>query len=158
MGLAVLAPPLEEGQLAEEHLGLGGGHRRPGGQQGLAGRGQLVLAGHLAPAAGPAEAEQELAAGRVALGAQLQRLGMEAGGGLPATEGRGPVAGVAQGGQGAAGQARRLGAGGPGEPKSGPVVVGEQLGPALGPVGGQASIQAAARRCLSAWVACSTWP
>ena len=135
--LPVVAPPLQEGQLAQQHLGLGGGHRRARRQQGLAGRGQLLGAGHLAPAAGPAEAEQQLAAGRVALRAQLQRPGQEPGRRLPAAEGGGPVAGVAQGGQGAGGQPRRLGPGGPGERQGGPVVVGEQLGPALGPVGGQ---------------------
>jgi hypothetical protein len=61
---------------------------------------------------------------------------MEAGGCVPTAEGGGPVAGVAQGGQGAAGQSGRLGPGGPGERQGGPVVVGEQLGPPPGPVGG----------------------
>ena len=74
---------------------------------------------------------------RVALRAELEGFGVEAGGRLPAAEGSGPVAGVAQGGQGAPGQPGRLGPGGAGERQGGPVVVGEQLGPALGPVGGQ---------------------
>ena len=95
------------------------------------------MAGHLPPTAGPAEPQQQLPAGRVALGAQLQRLGVEPGRGLPAAEGGGPVAGLAQGRQGAGGQPGRLGPGGAGERQGGPVVVGEQLGPALGPVGGQ---------------------
>ena len=46
--LTVVAPPLQEGQLAQQHLGLGRGHRRARGQQGLAGRGELLGAGHLA--------------------------------------------------------------------------------------------------------------
>ena len=157
VGLPVLAPPLEECQLAQQHLGLGGGHQVAGGQQGLAEHAPSSSWPAISPGSGPGQGAAGLAPGRVALGAELQGLGMEAGGCVPTAEGGGPVAGVAQGrpGRGQPVQAARSRR--PGRTTRAAGSGRRATRPAPGPVGA-APRSRQRRRCLLARSARSTWP
>ena len=135
---AVLAVALAAQQPAQQRPGLCRPFPVAGLQQRLGRLGEQLGAGQLGVHAGLAEPEQPRRAGRVAGGGQLQRSGVEAGRGVEGVQGGGPVAGLPQRGPGPSGQ--QLGvlpAGRPGELQRPRVVVGQQLGPVLGPVGGK---------------------
>jgi hypothetical protein len=135
---ALLAVALAAQQAAEQGPGLGRPLPVAGSTQGVGGLGEQLGPGQLGVHAGLAEAEQPPRAGRVAGLGQLQGAGVEAGRGVEGVQGGGPVAGLPERDPGPPGQhGRVLLTGRPGELQRPRVVVGEQLGPVLGPVRGE---------------------